>query len=392
MNQAPYKTLPREDKRRRLAEIALVFLKLGLVAFGGPAAHIAMMDEELIQKRKWLSREMFLDFMGATNLIPGPNSTELAIHLGFHRGGPLGLLLAGVCFILPAFVSVLVFAVLYVRHGQVREVEGLLYGIKPVVLAVIIQALIRLSRSVIKDVPGAVVVAGAIGLYALGLPEIPLLLLAGVTVMIVKNWPRVREKLFSLPLPLLPLASAAQPALEQAGRMGAPGLFWTFLKIGSFLYGSGYVLLAFLEGEFVSKLGVLSMPQILDAVAVGQFTPGPVFTTATFIGYLLGGMGGAAAATAGIFLPSFVLVFALNPLIPRMRASKWLGALLDGVNAASLALMAAVSLKLGFSSLLDAVTIVLFLAALAALLKFKINSFWLILAGGLIGFLVKAVF
>ena len=392
MNQAPYKTLPREDKRRRLAEIALVFLKLGLVAFGGPAAHIAMMDEELIQKRKWLSREMFLDFMGATNLIPGPNSTELAIHLGFHRGGPLGLLLAGVCFILPAFVSVLVFAVLYVRHGQVREVEGLLYGIKPVVLAVIIQALIRLSRSVIKDVPGAVVVAGAIGLYALGLPEIPLLLLAGVTVMIVKNWPRVREKLFSLPLPLLPLASAAQPALEQAGRMGAPGLFWTFLKIGSFLYGSGYVLLAFLEGEFVSKLGVLGMPQILDAVAVGQFTPGPVFTTATFIGYLLGGMGGAAAATAGIFLPSFVLVFALNPLIPRMRASKWLGALLDGVNAASLALMAAVSLKLGFSSLLDAVTIVLFLTALAALLKFKINSFWLILAGGLIGFLVKAVF
>ncbi|HPY94157.1 MAG TPA: chromate efflux transporter [Clostridia bacterium] len=390
MNQAPYKTLPREDKRRRLAEIALVFLKLGLVAFGGPAAHIAMMDEELIQKRKWLSREMFLDFMGATNLIPGPNSTELAIHLGFHRGGPLGLLLAGVCFILPAFVSVLVFAVLYVRHGQVREVEGLLYGIKPVVLAVIIQALIRLSRSVIKDVPGAVVVAGAIGLYALGLPEIPLLLLAGVTVMIVKNWPRVREKLFSLPL--LPLASAVQPALEQAGRMGAPGLFWTFLKIGSFLYGSGYVLLAFLEGEFVSKLGVLGMPQILDAVAVGQFTPGPVFTTATFIGYLLGGMGGAAAATAGIFLPSFVLVFALNPLIPRMRASKWLGALLDGVNAASLALMAAVSLKLGFSSLLDAVTIVLFLAALAALLKFKINSFWLILAGGLIGFLVKAVF
>ena len=392
MNQAPYKTLPREDKRRRLLEIALVFLKLGLVAFGGPAAHIAMMDEELIQKRKWLSREMFLDFMGATNLIPGPNSTELAIHLGFHRGGPLGLLLAGVCFILPAFVSVLVFAVLYVRHGQVREVEGLLYGIKPVVLAVIIQALIRLSRSVIKDVPGAVVVAGAIGLYALGLPEIPLLLLAGVTVMIVKNWPRVREKLFSLPLPLLPLASAVQPALEQAGHMGSPGLFWTFLKIGSFLYGSGYVLLAFLEGEFVSKLGVLSMPQILDAVAVGQFTPGPVFTTATFIGYLLGGMGGAAAATAGIFLPSFVLVFALNPLIPRMRASKWLGALLDGVNAASLALMAAVSLKLGISSLLDAVTIVLFLAALAALLKFKINSFWLILAGGLIGFLVKAVF
>ena len=392
MNQAPYKTLPREDKRRRLAEIALVFLKLGLVAFGGPAAHIAMMDEELIQKRKWLSREMFLDFMGATNLIPGPNSTELAIHLGFHRGGPLGLLLAGVCFILPAFVSVLIFALLYVRHGQVREVEGLLYGIKPVVLAVIIQALIRLSKSVIKDVPGAVVVAGAIGLYALGLPEIPLLLLAGVTVMIVKNWPRVRGKLFSLPLPLLPLASAAQPALEQAGRMGAPGLFWTFLKIGSFLYGSGYVLLAFLEGEFVSKLGVLGMPQILDAVAVGQFTPGPVFTTATFIGYLLGGMGGAAAATAGIFLPSFVLVFALNPLIPRMRASKWLGALLDGVNAASLALMAAVSLKLGISSLLDAVTIVLFLAALAALLKFKINSFWLILAGGLIGFLVKAVF
>ncbi|NLW20492.1 MAG: chromate efflux transporter [Clostridiales bacterium] len=391
MQSAPYKTLSPPDRKRRLLEVALVFLRLGLVAFGGPAAHIAMMEEELVQKRKWLSREQFLDFMGATNLIPGPNSTEMAIHLGFARGGPLGLLLAGVCFILPAFVSVLVFAVLYQRHGQVREVEGLLYGIKPVVLAVIIQALVRLSKTVIKDVPSAVVVGLAIGLYALGLPEIPLLLLAGVAVMLFRNWPRIRQKLFALPLLPLPLAAALPQALEPAGRLGTAGLFWTFLKIGSFLYGSGYVLLAFLEGEFVSKLGVLNMRQILDAVAVGQFTPGPVFTTATFIGYLLGGPWGAGAATAGIFLPSFVLVFALNPLIPRMRASTWLGALLDGVNAASLALMAAVSLKLGLASLSDGLTIGLFLGALLLLLRFRVNSFWLILGGGLIGLLVKLI-
>ncbi|NLM86215.1 MAG: chromate efflux transporter [Clostridiales bacterium] len=392
MNNTPYKLLPAMDKKKRLVEIALVFLKLGLVAFGGPAAHIAMMEEEFIVKRKWLTREEFVDFVGATNLLPGPNSTELVIHLGFSRGGFWGLILSGLCFILPAMLSVLVFAILYARHGQVKEIEGILYGIKPVTVAVILMALIRLFKSVIKGPLPAVVAAVSVGLYLLGLPEIPLLLLAGLAVMLIKNRDKIKNRLFSLPLgaPLL-LAQALPTAAETAGKLGPGGVFFTFLKIGSFLYGSGYVLLAFLESEFVSRLGLLSNQQLLDAIAVGQFTPGPVFTTATFVGYLLGGVPSALTATAGIFLPSFVLVFALNPLIPKMRKSPWLGAVLDGVNAASLALMAAVSVKLGLASVMDLPTVLIFIIAFVLMYRWKVNSFWLILLGGLAGFLIKLI-
>lgn len=391
MDGASYKTLTTSEKRGRLKEIALVFLRLGLVAFGGPAAHIAMMEEEIVQKRRWISREHFLDLLGATNLIPGPNSTELAIHLGNHRGGLPGLLIAGICFILPAMAIVLVFAVLYVRHGQVREVEGVLYGIKPVILAVILQALLRLGKTVIKGALPAVAAAAVLALYFLGVSEIPLLLLSGLAFLLVKNWQALQSRLFSFPL--LPTAVLTADFPRQAdlvSRLGASGIFFTFMKIGSVLYGSGYVLLAFLESEFVSKTGLLTNQQLMDAVAVGQFTPGPVFTTATFIGYLLGGYSGAFAATGGIFLPSFLLVFLLNPLIPRMRASRWLGAALDGVNAASLALMAAVSVKLGISSLPDLMTLGLFALSLSVMLKWKANSFWLILLGGIIGFFFKA--
>lgn len=393
MSQTGYKTLSKAEKRKRLLEIAQVFLKLGLVAFGGPAAHIAMMEEEVISKRKWLSRESFLDLLSATNLIPGPNSTEMAIHLGFSHGGPLGLLLAGLCFILPAMAIVLVFASLYLAHGQVSEVEGVLYGMKPVILAVILQALLRLSKTVIKGVLPGVVAGVTLVLYFLGLPEIPLLILAGAAVMLIKNHDRIRAKLFSLPLlPPVLLTGALPGAAEAVARLPVTSIFLIFLKIGAFLYGSGYVLLAFLEREFVSGLAVLSSRQLLDAVAVGQFTPGPVFTTATFIGFLLNGYPGAIAATIGIFLPSFLLVYLLNPLVPRMRKSPWLGAMLDGVNAASLALMAAVSVKLGLASLNDAFTIVLTLVSLLIMVRFKVNSFWLILSGGLLGFLVKALF
>jgi len=383
-----YKDLPRPEKRARLLEITRVFLRLGVVAFGGPAAHTAMMEEEIVSRRRWLSREKFLDLMGATHLIPGPNSTELAIHLGYSRGGLWGLLLAGACFILPAMAIVLAFAALYVRHGQVSEVEGVLYGIKPVIIAVVLQALLRLGKSVIRGWLPALLAAGSAALYFLGVPEVPLLLGAGAVSMLVKNWKRVRDRLFALPL--FPLA-ALQPLPEQARHLQASGLFFTFLKIGSVLYGSGYVLLAFLESEFVARQGVLTSKQLLDAVAVGQFTPGPVFTTATFVGYLLGGFPGAFSATAGIFLPSFLLVFLLNPLIPRMRASLWFGAALDGVNAASLALMAAVSFKLALASLVDPLTAVLFAAALLVLMRTKISSFWLILLGGLAGFVAKSV-
>lgn len=393
MSQAAYKTLGKLEKRQRLKEIALVFLKLGLVAFGGPAAHIAMLEEEVVTKRQWLSRESFLDLLSATNLIPGPNSTEMAIHVGFSRGGPLGLLLAGLCFILPAMAIVLVFASLYAAHGQVREVEGLLYGMKPVILAVILQALLRLSKSVIKGWLPAAVAALIFILYFLGLPEIPLLFLAGLAVMLIKNQERIKNRMFTLPLlPPVLMTTALSPALDAAAKLPVSNIFLIFLKIGTFLYGSGYVLLAFLEREFVSVLGVLTNQQLLDAVAVGQFTPGPVFTTATFIGFLLNGYPGAFAATIGIFLPSFLLVYFLNPLVPRMRKSPWLGAALDGVNAGSLALMAAVSLKLGLSSLNDAFTIILMLISLFVMVRFKLNSFWLILLGALLGFLVKKVF
>lgn len=391
MNTAHYNQLSKAEKASRLREIALVFLRLGLVAFGGPAAHIAMMEEEVIAKRKWITREEFLDLLGATNLIPGPNSTELAIHLGFQRGGLLGLLIAGICFIVPAMAAVLVFAALYARHGQVKEVAGVLYGIKPVIIAVIIQAMIRLFKSVVKGVLPLIVVGVSVALYFLGISEIPILLGAGVLMMLIKNQERIKNRLFSLPLlPPLILASVINDPLEKAQRLHTSGIFLSFLKIGSVLYGSGYVLLAFLESEFVGARGLLSHQQLLDAVAVGQFTPGPVFTTATFIGYLLGGFTGAFAATGGIFLPSFLLVFFLNPLIPRMRKSPWLGAALDGVNAASLALMAAVSFKLGISSLVDVPAILLFAAALLVMIKWKVNSFWLILAGGAIGFILKS--
>lgn len=387
------KALPLPERHRRYREIATVFLHLGIVAFGGPAAHIAMMEEELVQKRKWVAREQFMDFLGATNLIPGPNSTEMALHLGFTRGGLAGLVISGVCFILPAALSVLVLAVLYARHGQVRELTGVMDGIKPVVMAVILQALLRLGKTVIKGPLALGAAVLAVGLNLLGISEIPLLLLAGAIVMLVENRSHLSGRLAAVPLmsPLVPPAAGLSMGTSAAS-IGTAGLFFTFFKIGSFLYGSGYVLLAFLESEFVTRLGVLTNQQLLDAVAVGQFTPGPVFTTATFIGYLLGGYGGATAATAGIFLPSFVLVFFLNPIIPRLRASKWFSAALDGVNAASLALMAVVSVKLGISSVTGWFTAALAALSLLALLRFRINSFYLILAGGLLGFLYQLVF
>lgn len=390
LDQQDYRQLSPAGRRARLKEIAPVFLRLGAVAFGGPAAHIALMEEEIVRKRAWLSREAFLDLLGATNLIPGPNSTEMAIHLGFSRGGLAGLVTAGVAFILPAFFIVLIFAALYARHGQVSGAEAVLYGIKPVVLAVILQALLRLSKSVVKSPLPALVTSSAIALSFLGVPEIPLLAGSGLLVMLLRNRERIKNKLFSVPLfPIFGLIRLPALAETSAG-LPISSLFFTFLKIGSALYGSGYVLLAFLEAEFVSRLGVLTGGQLMDAVAVGQFTPGPVFTTATFVGFLLGGIPGALASTAGIFLPSFLLVFLLNPLIPRMRASVWFSALLDGVTAASLALMAAVSARLALASLPD-VPAALFLAvSFIALMKTRISSFWLILLGGLAGFLIRA--
>lgn len=379
-----FKQLSGEERYARLKEITLVFLKLGASSFGGPAAHVALMDSEIVGKRKWISREKFVDLLGATNLIPGPNSTEMAIHLGMERGSVPGLFLAGLAFIIPGMLISLAFAYAYVQYGSLPDVGFILMGIKPVIIAVILQALIRLGKTVIKTRVSVVIAAAVIAAYALGLNELLLLLVAGVLMMLIRNRKKLSGRMHALcllPISVLPHSAA----LSSSGSMTLQNLFLTFLKIGSVLYGSGYVLLAFLETEFVRNASILSNRQLLDAVAVGQFTPGPVFTTATFIGYLIRGTPGALLATLGIFLPSFFLVWLLNPLIPRMRASTWISGILDGVNIASLGLMAVVSVKLGMNALVDWMTLIIFIAASALLLKTKVNSVWLIMAGGLVG-------
>lgn len=385
---------PPQDPSRfqNLAEVAALFLKLGITAFGGPAAHIAMMHEETVKRRKWLDEQAFLDLVGATNLIPGPNSTEMAIHLGYLRAGWAGLIVGGVCFILPAMLIVMTLAWVYRTFGTTPQAIWLLYGVKPVVVAVIIQALWTLGQKAIKNWLLAVVGLVVFGAYFIGINEIALLLAGGIICMIATNFHQLkRTNISGLFLPPFVVGETLAPSIISATPFSLPLLFFTFLKIGAVLYGSGYVLLAFLRADFVVRLGWLTDKQLIDAVAVGQVTPGPVFTTATFIGFILGGVSGAILATLGIFLPSFFFVAISNPLIPRIRNSSWAGALLDGVNVASLGLMAAVTLQLGFASLTDILTCVLALLSLVLLVHFKVNSTWLIIGGALVG-LVYSVF
>jgi chromate transporter len=378
------------NKHGNPGEVARLFLKLGVIAFGGPAAHVAMMHDEVVQRRQWVTEQEFLDLLGATNLIPGPNSTEMAIHLGFKRAGWRGLLTAGVCFIVPAMLIVLAFAWAYVRFGSTPQAAWLLYGITPVIIAVVVQALWTLARRAVKRVSLGILGAVVFALYLLGLGEIPLMFGAGVLAMLLVNVPRlVGRSAILVPLPLVALVHSA-PLSALAVSSGLLTLFLVFLKVGAVLYGSGYVLLAFLQRDLVTHLGWLSNQQLLDAVAVGQFTPGPVFTTATFVGYVIGSWWGALLATVGIFLPSFVFVAAINPLIPRLRASSWLGVFLDGVNVAAVALMAAVTLTLGRAAIVDPFTAGLALAATVLLLRYKLNSAWLVLGGGAIAVLYRA--
>jgi chromate transporter len=366
-----------------LKEIAALFLRLGVTAFGGPAAHIAIMHNEVVTRRKWFTDQEFLDLVSATNLIPGPNSTEMAIHIGYRRAGWAGLIVGGFCFVMPAVMIVLVLAALYVQYGTVPQIEWLLYGIKPVVIAIIVQALWNLGRKAIHGALTALVAAAVVVLYFLGVNEIALLFAGGLTIMFVAKAQRLRGKIAGV---VFPLGSVA--ALVQASQQfSLPLLFFIFLKIGAVLYGSGYVLLAFLRTDLVVRYGWLTDQQLLDAIAIGQVTPGPLFTTATFIGYMLGGTSGAILATAGIFLPSFVFVALSSPFIPRLRRSAWFGALLDGVNVASLGLMAAVTWQIGQASLVDMLTVLMTLAALILLQRYKLNSTWLIIGGALIGLL-----
>lgn len=352
-----------------------------------------MMEEEVVRRRKWLTSEEFLDLLGATNLIPGPNSTEMAIHIGHRRGGWAGLVVAGLCFIVPAMLIVLACAWAYMRFGKLPEAIGILYGIKPVIIAVVAQALWNLGKSALKTRLLTIVTMGVAGANFAGANELALLFAAGFVVFLVKAVTSRSEKIpvLAWPLPGFLWLSTAAPATAIAGGMAAPfglwPLFLFFLKVGSVLYGSGYVLLAFLRSGLVERFGWLTEAQLLDAIAVGQFTPGPVFTTATFIGYILGGTPAALVATAGIFLPAFFFVAISGPLIPHIRRSPLAGAFLDGVNAASLALMAVVTWQLGRAALVDWVAIALALVSAWLLIRYKINSAWLVLGGGIVGLL-----
>jgi chromate transporter len=363
-------------------EVAWLFLRLGLVAFGGPAAHTAMMRHELVRRRGWVSDERFVDLMGATNLIPGPNSTELAIHLGFERARWRGLVAAGVCFILPAALIVTALAWTYVHYGNTPAVAGILYGIVPAVIAIIVHALVGLARVVIRSIWLAGLALAAVVAYAVGVNELLVLAsgaLLAVLARAVRHPPRP-----SSPVVVAPLVVG--PSLWSdltGGQLGQ--LFVTMLKIGAVLYGSGYVLLAFLRGDFVERLGWITEQQLLDAVSIGQVTPGPVFTTATFIGYLVAGPIGAFLATVAIFLPSFVFVGLLTRITGRLRSSPWTSIALDGLNTTSLALMAGVTVQLGRAALIDPLTVAIAVATLILLWRTRLNSAWYVAAGALIG-------
>ncbi|MBX6377165.1 MAG: chromate efflux transporter [Clostridia bacterium] len=413
-------------ERGPLAEVVLLFLKLGFTAFGGPAAHIAMMREEVVRRRRWVTDQRFLDLLGVVNLIPGPNSTELAIHLGYVRAGWPGLVAAGVMFIGPATAIVLALAWAYGAYGSLPQATGFLYGVKPVIMAIIAQALWGLARTALARPLAVAFALATLILYLLGGNEIALLFGMGFLYALVR---RAQDRLgvrfgrgpgrdLGILAPALPLVGvsrevgagvAATPVaagMAVAGASGATGataatsaavpfllgtLFLTFLKIGAVLYGSGYVLLAFLRRDFVDRLGWLSDRQLLDAISIGQFTPGPVFTTATFVGYLVGGWSGALLATLGIFLPSFVFVAAIHPLAEVLRRHPVTASLLDGVNVAALALMAGVAVQLGRTALVDPLTWVLALAALFALVRFSVNSAWWLALGGAVGLAVTVL-
>lgn len=390
----------------RLGEVATLFFKLGIIGFGGPVAHIAMIEDEVVKRRQWMTREHFLDLLGATNLIPGPNSTEMAIHVGYVYAGWLGLIVAGVCFILPAVLITGVFAWIYVNYGNLPQVAPLLYGIKPAVLAVILDALWRLGKKAVKSRQMLAIALGVvILLLLLKLNEVIALLIGGILGMI---WLRSGDRNNTPPstanflIANLTTGAAFKTTAVSAATTAHTitnvslwklGLF--FLKVGSVLFGGGFVLVAFLEGELVQEYGWLTQQQLLDAIAIGQFTPGPVLSTATFIGYVIAGIPGAIVATVGIFGPSFFFTAILNPLVPRLRASKWTSAFLDAVNVSAVALMFVVTLELAAATLIPKAAYVDFLAVAIAiisavlLIRFRINAAWLVFGGAGIGWVAS---
>ena len=377
-----------------LSDLAALFLKLGITAFGGPAAHVAMMEDEVVRRRRWLTREEFLDLLGAANVIPGPNSTELAIHIGHRQRGWPGLIVAGSCFILPAAILVTAIGWAYVRYGTLPQAEAILYGVKPVIIAIVLQALWSLARTAVKSKLLALVSAAGIVLSLLGVHELIVLLVGAAVAGLSRylpHWKRETRALLAAAYnqPLAALAQAASTAATTPQPFGLLALFLFFLKVGSVLFGSGYVLLAFLRADLVERWHWLTEAQLIDAIAVGQITPGPVFTTATFIGYVLGGPRGAVVGTVGIFLPAFLFVALTGPLVKRIRASEVAGGFLDGINAASLSLMAVVTFQLGRAAVVDVISVLLLVSSLVLTLRFRINSAWLVIGGAAAGILVQ---
>ena len=370
-----------------IKELAKLFLKLGLTAFGGPAAHIAMMQDEVVQKRKWLSEQHFLDLIGATNLIPGPNSTEMAIHIGNERAGWKGLIVAGLCFILPAVFITGFFAWGYKQYGQLPEIQPFIYGIKPAIIAVILAAVYPLTKKSLKSIPLAGIGIAVLILSLLDLNEIYLMFGAGLFSLFwyfLRNQ-RIKNTTIFLPITVLQVSSTT---VLTATNMN---LFWIFLKIGAILYGSGYVLFAFLDAELVAT-GLLTRQQLIDAIAVGQFTPGPVFSSVTFIGYQINGLSGAVVSTIAIFLPSFVFVALLNPLVKKMRGSKPFSAFLDAVNIASVAIIISVCYAMGKDTVTDWRTILIAIISLAITFGYKkINSAFIVLGGSIIGYVLTLI-
>jgi chromate transporter len=377
--------MDKKTEHTPLSEIAKLFLKLGIIGFGGPAVHIAMMEEEVVQKRKWMNHNHFLDLVGATNLIPGPNSTEMAMHIGRERGGWRGLLVAGCCFILPAVLITAFFAWAYKRYGTLPQADAFIYGIKPAIIAVIIVLMIRLGKKAFKTIELWIIGSAVAVLAIAGYNEIYLLFGAGLVGIL---WQVLKKKTLLtttvLPFALLQINNLSLDTSKWK-------LFWIFLKIGSILYGSGYVLFAFLDTELVEK-GLLSHKELVDAIAVGQFTPGPVFSSATFIGWQMGNFPGAVAATAGIFLPSFLFVAFLNPLLPALRKSRLMSAFLDFVNVASIALILAICVELGKDAVHDWRTILIAVLGLLVTLFFKkLNTAFVIIGGGFLGYLLTLI-
>lgn len=375
------------EVKTNLKELAKLFLKLGIIGFGGPAAHIAMMREEVVVKRKWLTEQHFLDLIGATNLIPGPNSTEMAIHIGHEKGGWKGLLIAGLCFILPAVFITGIFAWLYKQYGQIPEVQPFVYGIKPAIIAIILAAVFPLAKKSLKSFELLIIGLIVLSCSLLNYNEIYLMFGAGFLALFlsyIRNR-KLENRNSVFPLTFLQISNAAFFSATNSN------LFFIFLKIGAILYGSGYVLFAFLDTELVAT-GLLSRQQLIDAIAVGQFTPGPVFSSVTFIGYQINGFSGAIVSTIGIFLPSFVFVALLNPLVKKMRNSKMFSVFLDAVNVASVAIIVAVCIAMGKETITDWKTI--FIAVLSIVIAFgykKINSAFVVLGGSLLGYLLTLI-